>query len=141
MSKSMMKNPDAPHIDFNFMKGIITNIRDDIKDNPAWLACNIDMCCHRKTQFMFAEWKRPNEMLQKGQQYLLEALSANPNHHVFVVDGWSDKNGHEITQITRWVKKERFVQGHSKDDLLELIRKFYIHAEDLASPNNTQPVF
>ena len=59
-----MRNPNAQHINFEFMKGIIP-------DNYLWLASNIDMCCERKGQFLFAEWKRIYEDLKDTKKDLI----------------------------------------------------------------------
>lgn len=123
-----MRNPNAQHINFDFMKGVI-------EDNPLWLGCNIDMCCERNGQFFFAEWKRPDEKLPKGQEILLKALSLNPNCFVYIIDGWSDETGTKIYTITRWYGKSTLVVGYSVTYLQQLLRRFYNWASRLPSPN------
>ena len=128
-----MRNPNAKHINFEFMKGIIP-------DNYLWLGSNIDMCCHRGTQFLFAEWKRIYEEIPVGQEILLKALSDNPNCHVFIIDGWSDETGTEVSRVTRWYKGKKVVQGSSLEDLKEILVKFYRYADSLSVlPDEGQP--
>ena len=125
-----MRNKLAQHIDFSFMEGIIPN-------NPKWLGCNIDMCCERRNKFLFAEWKRPNEKLPKGQEILLESLSNNPNCFVYIIDGYSDETGTEVYTITRWSDKNRWVSGYSIEDLKGIIVRFYKWADKLSVPNKS----
>jgi hypothetical protein len=119
-----MRNPNAQHINFEFMKGIIP-------DNHLWLASNLDMCCERKGQFLFAEWKRIYEEIPVGQEKLLKALSLNPNCHVFIIDGYSDETGTEVNRVTRWYKGKKVVQGNSIEDLKRILVDFYKYADKL----------
>lgn len=127
---SLMRNRYAQHIDFSFMKGLI-------EDNPAWLGSNIDMCCERNGQFFFAEWKRPNEELPKGQEILLEALSQNPNCFVFIIDGYSDETRTEVYKVTRWSGKKRMEEGYSLVYLKQKLKSFYDWADKLPVPNKS----
>jgi len=114
----MMRNPDAEHIDFGFMEGIVP-------DNPKWLGCNIDMCCERKGKFLFAEWKRPNEKIPYGQKILLQALSNNPNCFVIIVNGYSTKAETIINTIYKLNKGQPELVAKGLKGLQNLIKFFY----------------
>ena len=62
-----MRNPEAKHLDFGELRGIIP-------ENPRFLPSNLDMILERHQQFFIGEWKRPNEPISKGQFILLSKL-------------------------------------------------------------------
>ena len=49
-----MRNSQATHVDFGFLRGAI-------KSNPKVIPVNLDMVYEHKGHFLFAEWKRENE--------------------------------------------------------------------------------
>lgn len=79
----MMRNPDAKHLNFAGLYGVIP-------DNPKWLPSNIDMLAERNGKFLLAEWKRENEEFGGGQKLLLKALSKQPDFTVIIVQGNTD---------------------------------------------------
>ena len=46
-----MRNAHATHVDFGFLRGVISS-------NPNFMPSNIDMVLERKGNFLFGEWKR-----------------------------------------------------------------------------------
>lgn len=77
-----MRNPDAKHIDYGFMKGIISD---------TFIPSNIDGILERNGQFLVLEWKRRNEKISKGQEILLKALAKTPCFTVMIITGDTDK--------------------------------------------------
>ena len=76
-----MRNPDAKHIDYGFMQGVI---------NDKVLPSNIDGILERNGQFLVFEWKRKNEKISKGQEILLKALAKSKGFTVAIVCGDTD---------------------------------------------------
>lgn len=85
----MMRNPDAKHLDFSELQGII-------QDNKKWLPSNIDMMMERNGKFLICEWKRPMETFGGGQKRLLQALANQESFTVLIVQGDTD-NGMNVT--------------------------------------------
>ena len=63
-----MNNPEAEHVDFGFLRGII-------KNKPKALPVNIDMLYEINGHFLIGEWKAANEKISEGQKIALKALS------------------------------------------------------------------
>jgi hypothetical protein len=117
----MMRNPDAKHLNFAGLSGIIP-------DNPKWLPSNIDMLMERKGQFLLCEWKRPNEEFGGGQKLLLKALAKQPNFTVLIVQGHTD----EEMVVDKFWQVEFDLLRHRGDSLLELrlfIKRWYEQTE------------
>jgi hypothetical protein len=117
----MMRNPDAKHLDFSGLSGVIP-------DNPKWLPSNIDMLMERKGQFLLCEWKRPNEEFGGGQKLLLKALAKQPNFTVLIVQGHTD----EEMVVDKFWQVEFDLLRHRGDSLLELrlfIKRWYEQTE------------
>ena len=76
-----MRNVNATHVDFGFLRGMIPT-------NPHFMPSNIDMIVERKGKFLFGEWKRDGEDMKTGQKILLKALAKQ--HHVLVITGYVD---------------------------------------------------
>ena len=74
----MMRNPYASHTDYGDFYGLI-------HDNAGFLPSNVDGICERKGKFLVMEWKRENENLSKGQEYLLKAFAKLPNFIVLML--------------------------------------------------------
>ena len=87
----LMRNPDAAHTDFEDLLGLIPN-------NPKFLPSNVDGIAERNGKFMIMEWKRPNEKISKGQEFLLKALAKTPNFVVIIIIGDTD-NGMNIERF------------------------------------------
>jgi hypothetical protein len=80
----LMKNRDAPHIDYGAFLGLLPN-------NPKACPCNIDGIIERKGKFLVLEWKRQGESMSEGLRRTLQALAATPNFQVWVVRGDTDE--------------------------------------------------
>lgn len=117
-----MRNPDAKHIDFAELIGVIPS-------NPKFLPSNLDMVLERKGSFLVGEWKRPNENISRGQEILLQNLATKPKFTVILIEGDTDDGMvvnkievmHPIKGIIEW--------GYSVDSLKDLIRQWYARAE------------
>lgn len=117
-----MRNVHAPHIDFEFLAGIIPN-------NPKAQPCNIDGLFQRKDKFLVMEWKRPNENMNLGQRILLEALSEQDNFTVILIEGYSQDGERDIGDIS--VLKDKVFKHHGNGEkfLINFMQRFYDYAE------------
>lgn len=79
----LMRNIYATHTDYGDFFGLIP-------DNPHFVPSNVDGICERKGKFLVMEWKRPNEQVSKGQEYLIKALAKQPNFIVIIIYGDTD---------------------------------------------------
>ena len=79
----LMKNRDAPHIDYGAFLGLLPN-------NPKITPCNIDGIIERRGKFLVLEWKRQNEAMSEGLRRTLQALAGTPGFQVWVVRGDTD---------------------------------------------------
>lgn len=118
----MMRNPDAKHLDFSDLQGVIPN-------NPKWLPSNIDMLMERKGKFLLCEWKRPNEEFGGGQKLLLKALSKQPNFTVLIVQGNTD-NGMEVSKFWQLQFDMLRDRGSSVAELKLYIKQWYESADE-----------
>ena len=119
----MMRNPEAKHLDFSELKGLI-------QDNDKWLPSNIDMMAERKGKFLVCEWKRPMENFGGGQKILLKQLAKQSNFTVVIVVGNTD-NGMAVDKFWRLTDKEQFeVLGTSIDEYKRYVKNWYINAEN-----------
>jgi hypothetical protein len=118
----MMRNPNAKHLDFSDLQGVIP-------DNPKWLPSNIDMLMERKGKFLLCEWKRENEEFGGGQKRLLKALAAHPDFTVLVVQGNTD-NGMEVQQFWEVCFDLLRFRGGSTAELKLFIKNWYEEVED-----------
>ena len=118
----MMRNPDAKHLNFSELQGLIP-------DNPKWLPSNIDMLAERKGKFLLCEWKRPNEEFGGGQKLLLKALSRQPDFTVLIVQGNTD-NGMVVDKF--WELKFDLLRhrGSSTLEFKLFVKRWY---EDIPS--------
>jgi hypothetical protein len=117
-----MRNTHATHVDFGFLRGIISN-------NPKFMPSNIDMVLERKGSFLFGEWKREDEEIKTGQKILLKELAWI--HRVILITGYVDTEPHitliqEVLPTTGNLK----VIGKSTDDLVKYIQDWYKEAEE-----------
>lgn len=118
----MMRNPDAKHLDFTELQGIIPS-------NPKWLPSNIDMMAERKGKFLLCEWKREGEDFGGGQKILLKSLSAHPDFTVLIVQGDTD-NGMNVTEFWLLEGGKLKIKGKSTSDFKLFIRDWYQEVED-----------
>tara|TARA_R110002049_G_scaffold85689_1_gene217924 strand:+ start:28 stop:414 length:387 start_codon:yes stop_codon:yes gene_type:complete len=116
-----MRNVYAPHIDFEFLAGIIPN-------NPKAQPCNIDGLFQRKDKFLVMEWKRPNENMNLGQKILLEALSEQNNFIVILIEGYSQDGEREIGDISVLKNKKFKYHGKGEGFLIQFMQRFYSYA-------------
>ena len=115
----MMRNKEAPHIDFEELVGLLG------KAVPS----NLDMVLERKGHFLFAEWKRDNEKVSKGQEILLKALSRLPTATVLIVNGDTD-NGMRVDSFWRVVPDGSCVQsGKGLIEFKDYIIEWYLVAD------------
>ena len=118
----MMRNPDAKHLDFTDLQGVIP-------DNPKWLPSNIDMLMERKGKFLLCEWKREGEEFGGGQKLLLKALAAHPDFTVLIVQGNTD-NGMEVQKFWEVCFDLLRFRGGSTAELKLFIKNWYEEVED-----------
>jgi hypothetical protein len=117
----MMRNPDAKHINFEFLQGFI-------EDSPKVIPSNIDMVLERYGHFIFGEWKRENEQMGEGQKILLRNLAKLPNITVLIITGHTD-NGMNVSNIQKLTTDSRLkVVGKSAKDLKKFMSEWYANA-------------
>ena len=116
-----MRNAQATHVDFGFLRGIIS-------DNPNFMPSNIDMVLERKSSFLFGEWKREDEEMKQGQKMLLKELAWV--HKVIIITGYVDTQPH-ISLIQQVLTNGNLkVVGKSVADLIKFIQDWYKDAEN-----------
>ena len=116
-----MRNTHAKHVDFGFLRGIIRN-------NPNFMPSNIDMVLERKGNFLFGEWKRPDEEIKQGQKILLKELAWV--HRVLLITGYVDTEPH-ISLIQQVLPNGTLkLLGKSPADLIKYIQDWYKDAEN-----------
>jgi hypothetical protein len=118
----MMRNPDAKHLNFADLQGVIP-------DNPKWLPSNIDMLMERKGKFLLCEWKREGEEFGGGQKRLLKALASHPDFTVLIVQGNTD-NGMEVQKFWEVCFDLLRFRGGSTAELKLFIKNWYEEVED-----------
>ena len=117
-----MRNPDAKHIDFAELVGVIPS-------NPRFLPSNLDMVLERKGSFLVGEWKRPNESISKGQEILLENLAKKSGFLVVLIEGNTD-DGMQVNKVQLFNPHKGWIDwGDSVESLKDLITQWYARAE------------
>ncbi len=115
-----MRNANASHVDFGFMRGMI-------ETNPAFMPSNIDMVLERKGKFVFGEWKREDEDMKQGQKILLTQLARH--HKVLLITGYVDTNPH-ITLIQKVNPNGMLtIIGQGHEELISYLRGWYEEVE------------
>ena len=117
---SLMRNPNAPHIDFTDLYGVYKN----------YVPSNIDMMYERKGYFLVGEWKRPNESISVGQSILLQQLARQPRFLVIIIQGNTDAGMH-VDEF--WLLKSDGTKkslGKSLKSLRNFIEKFFKEIAD-----------
>ena len=118
-TNSAMRNPNAAHIDFRDLVGIIP-------ENPKALPSNIDMVYERKGFFLVGEWKKPNEEMSRGQEILLMNMAKNAAFHVLIIHGDTDATGMHVKGFFRYTIDGRLLlAGNSLEDLKNFIQRWY----------------
>lgn len=120
----MMRNPDAKHLDFGNLVGLIP-------DNPKILPSDLDLVYERKGKFLVAEFKRGEEKLSQGQKILLENLASLPEFNVFVVNGYSEQGNLVIGDIY-WISRNKEFKkaGNGLDRFKQIITNWYASIND-----------
>ena len=114
-----MRNKEAPHIDFEELNGLLGKV----------VPSNLDMVLERKGHFLFAEWKRDNEKVSKGQEILLKALSRVPNATVLIVNGDSD-DGMRVDRFWRVLPNGNCIEsGKGLIEFKDYIIEWYLFAD------------
>ena len=114
-----MRNKEAPHIDFEELNGLLGKV----------VPSNLDMVLERKGHFLFAEWKRDNEKVSKGQEILLKALSRVPNATVLIVNGDSD-DGMRVDRFWRVLPNGNCIEsGRGLIEFKDYIIDWYLVAD------------
>ena len=115
----MMRNKEAPHIDFEELVGLLGKV----------VPSNLDMVLERKGHFLFAEWKRDNEKVSKGQEILLKALSRVPNATVLIVNGDTD-DGMRVDTFWRVLPNGNCIEsGRGLIEFKDYIIEWYLVAD------------
>ena len=115
----MMRNKEAPHIDFEELVGLLGKV----------VPSNLDMVLERKGHFLFAEWKRDNEKVSKGQEILLKALSRVPNATVLIVNGDTD-DGMRVDTFWRVLPNGNCIEsGRGLIEFKDYIIEWYLDAD------------
>ena len=87
----MMRNPNAVHIDFKDLNGLMGKI----------VPSNLDMVVERKGYFLIGEWKREGEAISMGQNILLKQFAKMKDRFtVLVIQG--DTDGGEMKVDKFW---------------------------------------
>jgi hypothetical protein len=116
----LMRNPNAPHIDFTDLNGVYKN----------YVPSNIDMMYERNGYFLVGEWKRPNESISIGQSILLKQLAKQPRFIVLIIQGNTDAGMH-IDEF--WLLKSdgsKKSLGKSLESLRNFIHRFFKEIAD-----------
>jgi len=117
-----MRNANATHVYFGFLRGVI-------QSNPHFMPSNIDMVLERKGSFLFGEWKREDEEIKTGQKILLKELAGI--HRVLLITGYVDTEPHiTLIQEVLPTNGNLKVVGKSTADLVKYIQEWYKDAED-----------
>ena len=109
----MMRNPDAKHIDFRDLIGVMGKM----------LPSNIDMILEHNGQFLVGEWKREGEAISMGQKILLRQLACKEKIIVLVIQGNTDDGVMVVEKIWRMQGNgDLKLIGDSVDRLKEILR-------------------
>ena len=114
----MMRNPDAKHLDFEDLIGVIP-------ENPKLLPSNVDMMLERSGKFLVGEWKRPHEKISLGQEILLKALARQQNFIVLLITGDTDE-GMYIEKFERLRADGSYeIKGKNASEFKQWLVKWY----------------
>jgi len=120
----MMRNPFASHTDYGDFYGLI-------QDNAGFLPSNVDGICERKGKFLVMEWKRENEQISKGQEYLLKAFAKMPNFIVIIIYGDTD----DETVVHKYYLVNQDGSCTLAGNSFEMLKQFYIQWYEMANGN------
>lgn len=128
-----MKNPNAKHINFSWLRGkIIYRGRADARIIPG----NLDMILRCGINFLIGEWKRPNEQMPEGQRLSLMHIARKDDFRVLVIQGFSYRDELSLEEM---IHVDEFWEMDSKGnltkagddcyDLLNWINQWYMNVE------------
>jgi hypothetical protein len=118
----MMRNPDARHLDFADLAGLIPG-------HENVLPSNLDMVYERRGHFLVAEWKRPREAVSQGQMILLQALARADKTIVLMVEGNTD-HGMTVSKVERLMPSGTLChKGNTRADLKVMILRWFCWAD------------
>lgn len=116
-----MRNPNAKHIDFGFLKGAFPNPRE--------LPVNVDMIMEKNNNFIIGEWKKPNEKISKGQEIMLQRLAGREKVIVLIIEGNSDDEECYVNTVSQMSSTGKIeLLGEGKDFLVNLMTAWHVHA-------------
>lgn len=116
-----MRNSQATHVDFGFLRG-------SVKQNAAIIPSNVDMILETNYHFLIGEWKRDGEEVSKGQKILLNRMSTLPNFIVLIINGYSDGNNRSINDFYELHDTFLKKKGHGEDELKNYVNEWFIKA-------------
>lgn len=116
-----MRNSQATHVDFGFLRG-------SVKQNAAIIPSNVDMILETNYHFLIGEWKRDGEEVSKGQKILLNRMSTLPNFIVLIINGYSDGNNRSINDFYELHDTFLKKKGHGEEELKNYVNEWFIKA-------------
>ena len=119
-----MRNSQATHVDFGFLRG-------SVKQNAAIIPSNVDMILETNYHFLIGEWKRDGEEVSKGQKILLNRMSTLPNFIVLIINGYSDGNNRFINDFYELHDTFLKKKGHGEEELKNYVNEWFIEANRL----------
>jgi hypothetical protein len=117
----MMRNQKLGHIDFIGLQGAI-------KSNPRIMPSDIDFIIERKSKFLVAEWKRPEEALPIGQKILMKNLAEVYGFTVLLVIGHSDITT-VVDKFYQIIMSDAILMGEGIDSFRAFINNWYDYAD------------
>ena len=119
-----MRNSQATHVDFGFLRG-------SVKQNAAIIPSNVDMILETNYHFLIGEWKRDGEEISKGQKILLNRMSTLPKFIVLIINGYSDGNNRSINDFYELHDTFLKKKGHGEEELKNYVNEWFIEANRL----------
>jgi len=118
-----MRNPNAAHIDFGFLAGVIPS-------SPKAMPSDLDMIFERHKQFFIGEWKMLGEPISYGQEITLKALSGLDNFNVYIIQGYSNSSGRVVGKIHKLVNNKLVNMGEGEERLKSIIKAWWDYASN-----------
>lgn len=110
----MMRNRQAPHIDFRDLNGLMGKI----------VPSNVDMMIERKGYFLVGEWKREGESISIGQEILLKRLAAVPKFVVLIIQGHTTDS---VMVVDEFSYMDRNGKLTALGDTVDKFKQFLVH--------------
>jgi hypothetical protein len=102
--------------------------------NPRELPVNVDMMMEKNHCFIVGEWKKPNEIISKGQEIMLMRLAAIQNVHVLIIEGSSDDTECYVNKVEEMHKDGRLQELGTGIEFLKILMKAW-HARACSQRN------